>query len=171
MATLRHTWEAQESEASQNADEAVKLEEDALTLETAGHIEEVRHHHLVCIAGTAADSIRTGSSELLYHVACCKDHQSTELAVLRPCTQASAAMARAEELHSQVERLRLEADRTKAAVAAREKEAESSMLQAQLLVQGLHNLEHAAHELEAELQQAGRYDCRGLFMHGRGGAA
>lgn len=62
-------------------------------------------------------------------------------------------MSRAEALHRQSERLRLAADRTKAAFESREKEAESAALQSQLLVQGLRGLEHAAQQLDEEVTQ------------------
>ncbi|KAG2501134.1 hypothetical protein HYH03_000952 [Edaphochlamys debaryana] len=107
---LRSTWMGLEQAATAQADEAVRLEEQALALEHAGQPEE-----------------------------------------------ASATMARADELHRLAEKLRLEADRAKAALAARERASGEAQTQSRLLLQGLHDVEHAAEKLQMEMGQRG-YD-------------
>ncbi len=62
-------------------------------------------------------------------------------------------MAQADELHRRAEKLRLEADRAKAALGMHEKTSVDSKEQSRLLMQGLHDVEHAAGWLEAQLQQ------------------
>lgn len=62
-------------------------------------------------------------------------------------------MAQADELHRRAEKLRLEADRAKAALGMHEKTSLDSKEQSRLLMQGLHDVEHAAGWLEAQLQQ------------------
>ncbi|KAG2448874.1 hypothetical protein HYH02_006223 [Chlamydomonas schloesseri] len=69
--------------------------------------------------------------------------------------EAAATMAQAEELHRTAERLRVDADRARGALHAREKAANDALEQQRALVQGLHTVERAAERLQAELQQRG----------------
>lgn len=64
-------------------------------------------------------------------------------------------MAQAEELHRTADQLRVEADRARAALHAREKAASDAHEQQRVLVQGLQTVERAAERLQAELQQRG----------------
>ncbi|GFR40075.1 hypothetical protein Agub_g619 [Astrephomene gubernaculifera] len=107
---MRKTWAALEQDASTKADEAVRLEEQALALEHAGNAEE-----------------------------------------------AASTMARADALHRMSEQLRVEADKAKAVLHVREKAAMDAQTQSRFLVQGLHDVEHAAERLQEELRQRG-YD-------------
>eukprot|EP00198_Chlamydomonas_reinhardtii_P001011 XP_001690346.1 predicted protein [Chlamydomonas reinhardtii] len=69
--------------------------------------------------------------------------------------EAAATMAQAEELHRTADQLRVEADRARAALHAREKAASDAHEQQRVLVQGLQTVERAAERLQAELQQRG----------------
>ncbi len=64
-------------------------------------------------------------------------------------------MAQAEELHRTAERLRVDADRARAALHAREKAASDAQEQQRALVQGLKTVERAAERLQVEMQQRG----------------
>ncbi|KXZ47083.1 hypothetical protein GPECTOR_38g320 [Gonium pectorale] len=105
---LRKTWAALEQEANSKADEAVRLEEQALALEHAGKTEE-----------------------------------------------AASIMAQAEKLHRLSEELRVEADKAKAALQLREKVAADAQVQSRYLVQGLHDVEKAAEQLQNEISRRG----------------
>ncbi|KAG2432851.1 hypothetical protein HXX76_008584 [Chlamydomonas incerta] len=69
--------------------------------------------------------------------------------------EAAATMAQAEELHRTAEQLRVEADRARAALHAREKATSDAQEQQRALLQGLQTVERAAERLQAELQQRG----------------
>ncbi len=65
--------------------------------------------------------------------------------------QAASTMAQAELLHRMAEQLRLDADKAKAALIARETAADTAQAQTRSLVQGLYDVEHAAERLQSEL--------------------
>ncbi|PNH07976.1 hypothetical protein TSOC_005507 [Tetrabaena socialis] len=105
---LNRTWAALEEAASTHADEAVRLEEQALAEEQAGRTEE-----------------------------------------------AAATMARADELHRTAEGLRLEADKARATILAREKASTEAQAQSKLLLQGLQQVEQEAKLVQQELRNRG----------------